>query len=175
MTEYSKRFLMGDLAILAMKAVKVYLRSVSGAASSLEAVNTFRPSGNVTRPPEALLEPSRARKPSTLITDPSSRTSSGDASSHEDTWRCGRKAPRRHLSISTVNIDIKPDMRVRPLHLRDRSGHADGLGSIEHSYKRVMGPEGRRCRDETYPENTTEVSWLLILPFNGRIRSTDPC
>src|SRR5262245_548375 len=46
-----------------------------GATSSAEPAKTFRPSANVTLPPEPLLEPSLARKPSTLITSPTFKTS----------------------------------------------------------------------------------------------------
>jgi hypothetical protein len=40
------------------------------ARRSFDAVNTLRPSGNVTFPPDALFEPSRARKPSTTTVSP---------------------------------------------------------------------------------------------------------
>src|SRR5262245_16454540 len=46
-----------------------------GATSSAEPAKTLRPSANVTLPPEPLLEPSLARKPSTLITSPTFKTS----------------------------------------------------------------------------------------------------
>src|SRR3989442_11235323 len=46
-----------------------------GTTSPAAPANTFRPSANVTFPPDALFEPSLARKPSTLITSPTFRTS----------------------------------------------------------------------------------------------------
>src|SRR5207249_7545448 len=53
---------------------KENLRDYLGTASSAAAVNTFRPSANVTLPPDALGDPSFARKPSTFTVSPTLRT-----------------------------------------------------------------------------------------------------
>src|SRR5436190_4294530 len=50
-------------------------RSQRGTTSSAAPAKTFRPSAKVTLPPDALLEPSFARKPSTLMTSPAFNTS----------------------------------------------------------------------------------------------------
>src|SRR5438552_12728888 len=54
---------------------KENLRGYLGTASSAAAVNTCRPSPNVTFPPDALGDPSFARKPATFTVSPTFRTS----------------------------------------------------------------------------------------------------
>src|SRR5580693_6976257 len=65
--------LFGLLMVSLHDRTRAYL-SDFGSVSSADAVKTLRPSGKVTEPPDALFEPSRARKPSTTTTSPGFRT-----------------------------------------------------------------------------------------------------
>src|SRR4029453_5566095 len=52
--------------------------------------------------------------------------------------------PVGHRSFLVLYVDIEPDVRIGPFHLRDDTTHLDGLRVVVLVGKRGRG-EGRRC------------------------------
>ena len=106
--------------------------------SSCDAVKTLRPSANVTRPPDALFDPSRARKPSTTTTSPFFIAVTADAATLEHAWRAGREAPVRHLALIVLHVHVEPDVRVGPLDFGHDAGDLHRLVAVVLCRERVM-------------------------------------
>src|SRR5262245_28826202 len=67
--------------------------------------------------------------------------------------------PRHNFAAGFLHVDMEPGVRIRPLQLRDRSGHLDRLGLIELRREGVMGDDRSDCAQK-YRHQSDEKTCL---------------
>src|SRR5277367_1416665 len=63
---------------------------------------------------------------------------------NETVWATEFEAPVSNLAVFVLHVDVKPRMRIGPLHFSDRPGDFDGFVCVELSRKSMM----RRSRHD---------------------------
>src|SRR5579871_5525540 len=73
-----------------------------------------------------------------------------NASPLKHAWRAARETPSGNFAAIVLHINVKPDVRVRPLNLGDRASDFHGLGAVILRREcMVCEHRRRRCQQKT--------------------------